>query len=255
MDNGTSAAVVEQFDELALLPNRWDHNRHYHDELLRRVGRGRRRAVDLGCGTGELTRALAVRCASVVGVDASGGMIREARRRNWGLNVEYVEGDAEAFLRGRSGQLDCVVSVAALHHMDEARMLGLCREALAPGGVLVILDLFRDSGILDRAASLAASVANPFFYLAKTGKPGIGLEEREAWSAHGPQDHYLSLRELRAAARRELGEFRLERKLFWRYLLSYERPRFDSRNWATTARASSASSSATMTLMPPDSGK
>lgn len=59
-------------------------------------------------------------------------------------------------------------------------------------------------------------------------------EEKEAWAAHRPDDHYLTLRELRTLAIETLGDFVLERKFFERYLLAYERPR------ATIAPASRA---------------
>jgi 2-polyprenyl-3-methyl-5-hydroxy-6-metoxy-1,4-benzoquinol methylase len=223
MDNGTSAQVIGQFDRIAALPDEWDHNRLYQREILDRVGR-RRRALDLGCGTGELTRALAVRCAYVVGVDASSGMVAEARRRNWGLNIDYVQGDAEAYLRGREGEFDFISSVAAFHHMDEERMLLRCKEALAPGGTLVVLDLFEERGLVDLALSALAAVLNPFYRLAHTGQSATSREERELWAAHSPQDHYKGLGELRDLASRILGEFSLERKLFWRYMLVYQKP-------------------------------
>jgi SAM-dependent methyltransferase len=198
-------------------------DRHYQGEILKRARR-RRRALDLGCGTGELTRALAVRCPSVVGVDASGGMIGEARKRNWGLNIEYVEGDAEAYLRDRRCEFDFIASVAAFHYMDEARMLGLCKAALASGGILVVLDLFRQSSLMDFAFSGAAAVMNPFYYFANRGRLGRGAEGRAAWAEQARDDRYLTLGELRAIARSSLGEFALERKLFWRYILVYEKP-------------------------------
>jgi SAM-dependent methyltransferase len=222
MDNGTTAAVIGQFDELSALPDGWDHNRQYQRDILARAGR-RRKALDLGCGTGELTRCLALRCKEVIGVDASSGMIAQAKRRNWGLNIEYVEGDAEAFLRGKHAEFDFIASVAAFHHMDEARMLALCKEALAPGGVLVVLDLYERSTAADYVVSAAGVALNPFFYLSNTGKFGTSQEERAAWAAHSPEDHYKTLPELRSIASKALGDFVLERKLFWRYLLAYEK--------------------------------
>jgi SAM-dependent methyltransferase len=222
MDNGTTAAVIGQFDKLSALSDGWDHNRQYQKEILERAGR-RRKALDLGCGTGELTRSLALRCKEVVGVDASSGMISEAKRRNWGLNIEYLVGDAEAYLRGKVGEYDFIASVAAFHHMDEARMLSLCKEALAPGGLLVVLDLYKESGIGDRVVSAAATALNPFFYLANTGKLGTSREDKLAWAEHRPSDHYKTLGELRTIAENALDDFTLERKLFWRYLLVYEK--------------------------------
>lgn len=224
MDNGTSAEVIGQFDRLAELPDAWDPNRQYQEELLKLAGR-RRKALDLGCGTGELTRRLALRSSRVVGVDASAGMLREARRRNWGLNIDYVEADAEAYLRGRENEFDFIASVAAFHHMDEERMLVLCAAALAPGGTLAVLDLYREESLGDYLVRAAATALNPVCYLVNTGRPGTGRKERRAWAEHMGSDRYKSLGELRALGRKTLGDFRLERKLFWRYLLVYEKER------------------------------
>jgi SAM-dependent methyltransferase len=54
-------------------------------------------ALDLACGTGLLTRRLARRAESVVGLDASEAMLREARRHPTGHNVRYVRGDFRDF--------------------------------------------------------------------------------------------------------------------------------------------------------------
>jgi SAM-dependent methyltransferase len=190
--------------------------------MLRRAGR-RARALDLGCGTGELTRALALRCAAVVGVDSSGEMIEAARARNWGLNIEYVVSDAAAYLEGRSGEFDLIVSVAAFHHMDEERMLELSAAALRRGGLLLVLDLFESRRAVDYAVSALGLALNPFFYWYYTGRPGRSRAEREAWSRRGPDDHYKGLEEIRRIARSVLGDCEISRTLFWRYLLAYEK--------------------------------
>jgi ubiquinone/menaquinone biosynthesis C-methylase UbiE len=57
------------------------------------------RMLEVGCGTGAVTRALAMLPAveSVIGVDPSPGFLAGARKLADGVpNVEFVEGDAEA---------------------------------------------------------------------------------------------------------------------------------------------------------------
>jgi len=90
--------------------------------------------LDLGCGTGELTAAIAGHGARVVGLDASAEMIAVARERAPAL--EWMVGDGEALAFG--GAFDAVFSNAALHWMTraEAAARGIAR-ALKPGGRLV----------------------------------------------------------------------------------------------------------------------
>ena len=47
----------------------WNHNIHYHDFILQLVPFGCRRALDVGCGHGQLVRKLALRCKEVVALD------------------------------------------------------------------------------------------------------------------------------------------------------------------------------------------
>jgi ubiquinone/menaquinone biosynthesis C-methylase UbiE len=58
--------------------------------LLRQVPAGAKRAMDVGCGDGVITRALAMRGVNVLGVDVSRGMLDLARERTPpSLSVEY----------------------------------------------------------------------------------------------------------------------------------------------------------------------
>ncbi len=92
------------------------------------------RILDLGCGTGQLTAKIAESGAAVIGLDASGEMIAEARRLYPALR--FMEADATAF--ALEEPVDAVFSNAALHWITDARAAARCVfAALKPGGRFV----------------------------------------------------------------------------------------------------------------------
>ncbi len=90
------------------------------------------RILDLGCGDGRLSLALAKTGAQVLAVDGSSEMVEAARER--GLDAEVVQGQALEF----SQEFDAVFSNAALHwmHPHQEMLAGVAR-ALKPGGRFV----------------------------------------------------------------------------------------------------------------------
>lgn len=92
------------------------------------------RILDLGCGTGHLTQAIAATGARVVGLDSSREMIEQARETYPG--IEFLVADARAF--SFPYQFDAVFSNAALHWIREAeRVVEHIVAALRPGGRFV----------------------------------------------------------------------------------------------------------------------
>ena len=92
------------------------------------------RILDLGCGTGELTAALAARGAAVLGLDSSPDMLAKARRAY--PEITFIEGDATDF--AVDAPLDGVFSNAALHWMrPPENVVESIAAALRPGGRFV----------------------------------------------------------------------------------------------------------------------
>ena len=90
---------------------------------------------DLGCGTGQVSEALAPFVASVIAVDASAEMLQAAKKRLQAFdNVELRRGDLEA-LPIDDGRLDAATLMLVLHHVTEpARALAEAARVLKPGG-------------------------------------------------------------------------------------------------------------------------
>jgi trans-aconitate 2-methyltransferase len=99
------------------------------------------RAVDLGCGTGDLTRVLheRLRCATTVGYDNSAEMLDAARARGApSPGLSFVQGDI-ADLAFPPGAFDLVFANASLHWLpDHRKLLARLAAWLAPGGQLAL---------------------------------------------------------------------------------------------------------------------
>lgn len=95
--------------------------------------------VDLGCGTGELTRTLCDRFpqAVILGVDNSPEMLTAARARGIPGRLQFEAGDAGRFRA--SSPVNVLVSNAALQWVpDHERLVPQLAAAVAPGGFLAV---------------------------------------------------------------------------------------------------------------------
>lgn len=97
---------------------------------------------DLGCGTGQVTAALAPFVARVVAVDTSAAMLQAAKKRLHDVdNVDLRRGDLEA-LPIDDGRLDTAILTLVLHHLAEPeRALAEVSRVLKPNGRLVAVDM------------------------------------------------------------------------------------------------------------------
>jgi len=94
------------------------------------------RVIDLGCGTGELTRRLAdaLPSSEVVGLDSSAEMLARAQAHAR-PGLRFVERAIEQL----DGEWDLIFSHAALHWVeDHARLIPRLMAHLRPGGQLVV---------------------------------------------------------------------------------------------------------------------
>lgn len=104
-----------------------------------------RRVLDVGSGTGYLLGLLAGRlpeAEELTGVDPAPAMVAVAGERVTDDRVRFVQGTAER-LPADDGRYDLVVSTTSFDHWaDQAAGIAECARVLAPGGRLVLADLF-----------------------------------------------------------------------------------------------------------------
>jgi trans-aconitate 2-methyltransferase len=93
--------------------------------------------VDLGCGTGELTRELhlALKAKSTLGLDNSAAMLKESAKFA-GDGLTFAQSEIAAL---SGGPFDLIFSNAALHWLDDHEALfSKLWKMLAPGGQLAV---------------------------------------------------------------------------------------------------------------------
>ncbi|MFE3113633.1 class I SAM-dependent methyltransferase [Kitasatospora indigofera] len=112
------------------------------------VGPGPRRIVDLGCGTGAGTLALAERfpAAGLTAVDSSAVHLERLREKAAAIGaadrVRLVEADLDAPDWPDLGRPELVWASASMHHMaDPDRTLRQVHDLLAPGGLFAVVEL------------------------------------------------------------------------------------------------------------------
>lgn len=104
------------------------------------------KAVDVGCGGGLLSEALAAAGARVTAIDIADQALAVARLHllESGLEVDYLEMTAERLAAEQPARFDVVTCMEMLEHVPDPRsIVSACAELTAPGGDLFFSTLNR----------------------------------------------------------------------------------------------------------------
>lgn len=105
------------------------------------------RLLDVGCGGGILSEAMAQRGASVTGIDMGEAPLSVARihQLESGVEVDYRQSTAEAMAAAHPGEFDIVCCLEMLEHVpDPAAVVEACAQLVVPGGTLYFSTINRN---------------------------------------------------------------------------------------------------------------
>jgi SAM-dependent methyltransferase len=199
------------------------------------VTRKQPRLLDLGCGLATPAHLLAMRGATIVGLDNNAGRVAAGRAmREWfaslarpkQLNVTLHAEDAFAWLeRQPAGSFDgCFTQFALAYMRPHRRMLELIDRAIRPGGLM----MFREFN----AGSLYNRIVSRVDWLTSTDYQQVA--DRLGWTCQSRQFHWLMPRRiinwsptydwLRALETRLTNRPRIGPRLAAAMTLVYEKP-------------------------------
>ena len=149
------AAEIARFEAMA--PIWWDRLGDYKalhdinglrlDYINRRVPLAGKSVLDVGCGGGILSEAMASLGAVVTGIDMGEAALGVARlhMRASRLTINYQQATAEQFAAGYAARFDVVTCLELLEHVpDPASVTEACKTLVKPGGNLFFATLNRN---------------------------------------------------------------------------------------------------------------
>ena len=156
VEANVDAAEIEKFQSIA--SRWWDRESEFkplHDINPLRVSYIEKQArglagkdiLDVGCGGGILTEALAQKGARVTGIDMAELSLKVARLHlhESGLEIDYKLSTVEAFANDNEPIYDIVTCLEMLEHVpDPASVISAACRLLKPGGQLILSTLNRN---------------------------------------------------------------------------------------------------------------
>lgn len=105
--------------------------------IQRNAGLAGKTVIDIGCGGGILSEAMAASGAAVTGVDAAEGPLTVARLhgKESGIKIDYQQGTAEEMAAVHPERFDIVTCMELLEHVpDPTSVVSACARLARPGG-------------------------------------------------------------------------------------------------------------------------
>jgi 2-polyprenyl-6-hydroxyphenyl methylase/3-demethylubiquinone-9 3-methyltransferase len=192
----------------------------YIDRLAPLAGK---RVIDVGCGGGLLTEAMAAKGAQVTGIDMGKAPLSVARlhRHESGLEIDYQQATAEQMAETQAGSFDIVTSLEMLEHVpDPGAVIAACARLIKDDGHVFLSTINRNP----RAYLLAVVGAEYLLRMLPRGTHDyskfIRPSEMEAWA----RESGLQLVDLTGMSYNPLTrEYRLGRDVSVNYLACFRK--------------------------------
>lgn len=187
-----------------------------------------KKVLDVGCGAGILAEAMALRGATVTGIDAGAEHLEVARAHavESGVEVDYLKTTAEDFAEGHAGGFDVVTCMEMLEHVpDPDSVVSALARLLAPGGKLFLSTINRTP----RAFAEAIVGAEYLLRLLPRGTHEYARFIRPSELGASLRGHGLQVRQVRGLTYSPLTRrYRLTPSVAVNYLMYAARPGQDT---------------------------
>ena len=161
-----------------------------------------KKALDIGCGTGSYTIALARNGAESTGMDLSHSMIDKAKKNSlaYGLDINFINSGMEKMLFNVHEKFDLIMCMGntlphLLHKKDLCSMMDACKQLLNPGGHLVLnlLNYDRILNAKERIVGITRSENHEFIRFYDFEEPYVSFNLLEIdWTTKTPSHKILN---------------------------------------------------------------
>lgn len=199
----------------------WSHNDAYGCWIAHHARQLRtphpRKALDIGCGTGNLLARLAGTVDQVTGIEPDPPTAATAAARFAGdPRVRVIHG---TFADRPDDTWDLITLVAVLHHLPLEETLTAIKPLIKPGGELVVVGLSQETR-RDLGWSAISLLLNPLIGLILHPRPDGTVPTGMTAPASNPTETF---EQISRAAHAILPGVRLRRGLFFRYTLIWRK--------------------------------
>lgn len=122
------------FTDIKVRKDEWDF-------IQSKVPVGTEVLLDIGCGNGALLREFADQINKGIGLDASSGMIEQAKKYNAELkNLEFHQ-NKKPILPIADDSVDCAISMLSFRYLDWDPLMNELKRVLKKDGTVIIVDM------------------------------------------------------------------------------------------------------------------